>query len=49
MRTVNFQLLVVIFCFAFLTSSIYAQDSALKETFQKMNNEMIETMLMSRL
>jgi len=45
MRTVNFQLLIVIFCFTFLTGSINAQDSALKEKFQKMNNEMIENML----
>jgi ketosteroid isomerase-like protein len=45
MKSIYFKLLAIVFCFAFITSSAFAQDSALKEKFQKMNNEMIKAML----
>ena len=45
MKSVHFKFLAVYFCFAIITSSAFAQDSDLKEKFQKMNNEMIKAML----
>jgi uncharacterized protein (TIGR02246 family) len=45
MKSVYFKFLAIVFCFAFVSSSIFAQDSGLKEKFQKMNNEMIKEML----
>lgn len=45
MKSVYYKLLAVVFCFAFLSANIFAQDAALKEKFQAMNNQLVKDML----
>jgi len=45
MKSVYLRILSVIFCAVFITINSFAQDAALKEKFQKMDNEMIKNML----
>ena len=45
MKSAYLKFFAVLFCFTLLTSSAFAQDAALKEKFQKMNNEMVKAIL----
>ncbi len=45
MRFVHLKILSIVFCLTIISSNTFAQDSALKEKFQKMDNEMIKNML----
>ena len=45
MKSIHFKFFALVFCFAILSSNVFAQDSALKEKFQQMNNQMVKDIL----
>jgi ketosteroid isomerase-like protein len=45
MKSIQYKFFALVFCFVVLSSNVFAQDSALKEKIQQMNNQMVKDML----